>query len=124
MQIHQIFITTLLLLVGQTTSLLKEMNPSTLQNTNGKLLLMYYAPWCPYCKAMTPKLQEVAAEYSNRVMIGRLNCIKYTNLCDKIMYYPTLTWYNNGINSSSEDIEAYTHDDIVNYIESKLSSLT
>jgi thioredoxin 1 len=33
----------------------------------------FWAPWCGPCKMLTPIVTELAAEYADRVVIGKLN---------------------------------------------------
>jgi thioredoxin 1 len=37
------------------------------------VLVDFWAEWCAPCKAMVPDLEAVAAQYSGRVRIGKLN---------------------------------------------------
>jgi thioredoxin 1 len=37
------------------------------------VLVDFWAEWCAPCKAMVPDLEAVAAQYSGRVRVGKLN---------------------------------------------------
>ncbi len=39
----------------------------------GLILVDFYADWCRPCKMMTPILEDVAGEYSKKVVIGKVN---------------------------------------------------
>lgn len=69
-------------------------------------VVLFYAPWCPYCKAMKSKwveLGEMAAFFD----VCSLNCEKYKAHYDKIKFdlpelvggFPTMIVYKNGVPS-------------------------
>lgn len=37
------------------------------------VVVMFYSPVCPYCKAMEPYFEEYAKEYSSSAVFGRIN---------------------------------------------------
>ena len=42
-------------------------------NNEAPALVMFYAPWCTYCQAYLPVLEEVAGEFSDRLQVIKVN---------------------------------------------------
>ena len=45
----------------------------TVHNSDVPVLVDFWAPWCGPCKMMTPIIQEIANEYSDKAKICKLN---------------------------------------------------
>ena len=77
-------------------------------NSSDECFVMFYAPWCGYCKKVMPewnKLEQVAVKNSKgkKIKIIKINCDENKELAAKhgIQGYPTLKYYNNGINGGN-----------------------
>lgn len=63
------------------------------------VLLDFYADWCGPCKILGPFVEELAAEYSNRAIIGKVNVDKQPQLTQKfqIKSMPTLLFIKDNV---------------------------
>ena len=57
-----------------------------------------WAPWCGPCRMVSPIIDELATEYADRVIIGKLNVDENPDVCEQfgIMSIPTLLFFKNG----------------------------
>jgi thiol-disulfide isomerase/thioredoxin len=43
------------------------------KSLEGPTIILFWATWCPYCKALMPHLQSIVDEYDGRVQVVALN---------------------------------------------------
>lgn len=75
-----------------------DSNINDLLSSGQPVMVDFWAPWCGPCKMMLPIVEELAAEYESKVVIGKLNVDETDETCAKfgIMNIPTMLFFKNG----------------------------
>ena len=62
------------------------------------VLVEFWAPWCSYCRELEATFDEVAASYTDRLAVGKLNIDDCPELAEEyfIEYVPTLVIFSEG----------------------------
>ncbi|MDP9848235.1 thioredoxin [Streptosporangium lutulentum] len=62
------------------------------------VLVDFWADWCGPCKMIAPVLEEIEAEYGDRVTIAKLNADDYPEITARygVLGLPTLNLYKGG----------------------------
>ena len=70
---------------------------ATSDNTKPSLV-DFWAPWCGPCKALTPILNEIAAEHGDKVNVYKVNVDEDTELAQEhgVQSIPTILVYKGG----------------------------
>ena len=62
------------------------------------VLVEFWAPWCVYCRRITPAMGKVAEQYADTLVVGQVNIDEEPRLAaqEQIEVIPTLVLYQNG----------------------------
>ena len=62
------------------------------------VLVEFWAPWCVYCRRITPAMNKVAEQYAEPLTVARINIDDEPMLAnqEQIEVIPTLILYKNG----------------------------
>lgn len=62
------------------------------------VLVEFWAPWCVYCRRITPALKKVADQYREHLTVGTVNIDDEPALANReqIEVIPTLVLYHKG----------------------------
>ena len=65
---------------------------------SGKVLVDFYADWCGPCKMMSPVVDEIAKEFSDKLKVCKINVDEAPEWAAEygVMSIPTLIFFQNG----------------------------
>jgi len=85
-------------MAGNVTELTDATFTETVQGSDMPVLVDFWAPWCGPCKMMAPVIDQVAADYSGRALICKVNTddAREAGMSMGITAIPTLILFKNG----------------------------
>lgn len=77
---------------------LTEENFDALSRSDRPMFVDFWAVWCGPCKVMEPVVDRLAAEYSDRMLFGKVNVDEEMNISSRYQVFsiPTFMVFKNG----------------------------
>ena len=62
------------------------------------VLVDFWAPWCTYCRRIAPAVDQVAGQYGEQMVVGKVNVDEQPELAKeyRVMSIPTLMVFRDG----------------------------
>ena len=75
-----------------------DANFNDLLQSGKPLVIDFWAEWCGPCRMVSPIIEELAEEYGDRVLIGKMDVDKNDEVCGQfgIRNIPTILFFKNG----------------------------
>ena len=75
----------------------KDLYKEIIENKKNAVI-EYWAPWCTYCRRIGPAYEKVAAEYGDKLVVGKVNLDEEPQIAslNDIEVIPTFVFYKDG----------------------------
>jgi thioredoxin 1 len=84
--------------MGQAVRLTDKTFEQEVLRSECPVLVEFWASWCPPCKMVEPVMEQLAEEYANRVLVGKLHVDRNPKMRDRyqILGVPTFAVFQEG----------------------------
>lgn len=85
-------------MAGKVVTVSDDEFDSSILNGDKPSLIDFWAEWCQPCKMLAPTVEEIAGEYEDKILVGKLNVDDNPQTATKygIRGIPTLLFFKNG----------------------------
>ena len=72
--------------------------PSEIEQSNGLVLVDFWAEWCGPCRAIAPVLEQLGAEYAGKARIAKVDvdANQRTSMRFNVRSIPSILFFKNG----------------------------
>ncbi len=91
---------------------INDTNYKELLESGKPVVIDFWAPWCGPCRSIAPIIEELAATYEDRAIIGKYNVDEGDELSVEygIRNIPTLLFFDKSGNMVDKHVGTITHD--------------
>ncbi|MBO4802917.1 MAG: thioredoxin [Muribaculaceae bacterium] len=91
---------------------INDANYKSLLESGKPVVIDFWAPWCGPCRSIAPIIEELAAAYEDRAIIGKYNVDDGFDLSSDygIRNIPTLLFFDKEGNMVDKHVGTITHD--------------
>lgn len=101
---------------------INDTNYKELLESGKPVVIDFWAPWCGPCRSVAPIIEELAATYEDRAIIGKYNVDEGDELSVEygIRNIPTLLFFDKSGNMVDKHVGTITHDLLTSKIDALL----